>query len=158
MPDSMSTSRSSNMLPWHFSQVCIWTLHGLTCLAVREKVICRPCNIRQETVNCHPVAGVQKNWRWKIPLEAMTWIKVKKGTTERWMNKALQKRGAIYHSDKWKSYGTNSRITPKCWSQGLCLGDMGMDYELNEVRPLIDRWIVMDSWIIYGTHDRIFIL
>jgi len=154
----MSTSRSSNMPPWHFSQVYIWTLHGLTRLAVREKVIYRPCDIRQETVNLHLVAGVQKNWRWKIPLEATMWIKGKKWTTVRWMNKTLQKREAIYHSDRWKSYGTNSRIVPECWRQDWCLGDMGMDHELNEVRPLIDRWIVMDSWIIYGTHDRVFIL
>ncbi len=103
MPDSMSTSRSSNMLPWHFSQVYIWTLHGLIRLAVREKVICRPCDIRQVTVNLHLVAGVQKNWRWKIPLEAMTWIKGKKWTTEGWMNKTFQKRGAIYHSPGGKS-------------------------------------------------------
>jgi hypothetical protein len=89
----MSTSRSSNMLPWHFSQVYIWTLHGLIRLAVREKVICRPCDIRQVTVNLHLVGGVQKNWRWKIPLEATMWIKGKnEQSRDEWI-KPFKKEG-----------------------------------------------------------------
>ena len=158
MPDSMSTSRSSNMLPWHFSQVYIWTLHGLTRLAVREKVICRSCDIRQETVNLHLVADVQKNWRWKFPLEATTWIKGKKWTTERWMNKTPQeKRGNLPQRQVEKLRNEFSDCI-EVLKAGLGLGEMGMDYEFNEVRPLIDRWIVMNRWIIYGTHVRVFIL
>jgi hypothetical protein len=37
------------------------------------------------------------------------------------MNKTFQKRGAIYHSDKWKSYGTNIRIA-EVLKPGFMLG------------------------------------
>jgi len=74
------------------------------------------------------------------------------------MNKTLQKSGATYHSPGWKIYGPNIQIVPKGWNQDLCLGDMGMDHDWDEVWLLIDRSIVMNSWIIYGTHEQVFIL
>jgi hypothetical protein len=49
------------------------------------------------------------------------------------MNETLQKRGAIYHSPRWKSYGAITQIAPKCGSRGLGLGDIGMDDDVDEV-------------------------
>ena len=49
------------------------------------------------------------------------------------MNKTLQKRGAIYHSLKWKIYGPYTQIARRGWRQGLGMRDMEMGYDLDEV-------------------------